>query len=686
MTRIAGIKWISLKTPVLLLAVALIPMAAMGIISLMEMDLASKDVSDSISNLSTTLNRSTLIAASSEADQVQLAIAKSHQYNEFFKHLRAENEMVANYVAANNESGISSKPPGIWIAPLGSNETTLEKRDATIDSLGVPAKILQSILVSEPAIMLCYIGTDDGVLVTWPYNNETLSNTAPFDYRDRPYYADARDEKKTIWTDIYLDKNNQPAITCVTPIFRGAEFFGIAVIGMSLKSLESDLSNMGGRGYPFIINSSGRIVIRPGSKPGNIMDDLFSSDNLSEINNPEIKSLVQKMNRGKAGSSVVGLNEGDGYVAFAPIPSVSWVLGIAYPSEEMSMPARFVDAGVEDVAKGATQGLNDAAQRARDLAILIFATAGILALTLGVLLDRRLNGQIGSLIAAAGRIAKGDFDVNIEIPGELASLGKAFTRMSGELKEYMSRLEGDAEERGGSGKEVAVLRDVKRSLVPGYLPQVDGYDIAALYQPSELNGFDYYDILDIDGKIAFVIADVGGGGVKAAMLAIMSRALMRSSPRQLNPSKAMAELNSQISAYAKGTHLACFYALLNTADHTLEYANAGFNPPFIVDFGGMVDTLGGGGIALGMLNKMDLKQERIPIQHGDVLIMYSNGVTEAENSRNKPFGTERLITIVRNNREQSASEILSAVEGEIRAFLRENSPPADYTLVVLKRS
>jgi sigma-B regulation protein RsbU (phosphoserine phosphatase) len=148
----------------------------------------------------------------------------------------------------------------------------------------------------------------------------------------------------------------------------------------------------------------------------------------------------------------------------------------------------------------------------------------------------------------------------------------------------------------------------------------------------------------------------------------------------------MAELNSQINAYAKGTHLACFYALLNTEDHTLEYANAGFNPPFIVDFGGMVDTLGGGGIALGMLNKVDLKQERIPFQHGDILIMYSNGVTEAENGRNKPFGTERLITIVRSNRDLSASEILRAVEVEFRAFLGDGMPSADYTLVVLKRS
>ena len=75
-----------------------------------------------------------------------------------------------------------------------------------------------------------------------------------------------------------------------------------------------------------------------------------------------------------------------------------------------------------------------------------------------------------------------------------------------------------------------------------------------------------------------------------------------------DPSKAISDLNSQINQHGHGTNLACFYALLDPVNHTLEYVNAGFNPPFIVDPGGMVDTLGGGGIALGMLDKMELQE------------------------------------------------------------------------------
>ena len=102
-----------------------------------------------------------------------------------------------------NES--CTTPPGIWLAPIGSNQTTSMKRSATIRSLCAPARIMHSFLQAEPSLSLSYIGTEDGVLITRPYSNETISNTAPFGYRDMPYYAAVKTKKKTIWTGPYLD-------------------------------------------------------------------------------------------------------------------------------------------------------------------------------------------------------------------------------------------------------------------------------------------------------------------------------------------------------------------------------------------------------------------------------------------------------------------------------------------------
>jgi sigma-B regulation protein RsbU (phosphoserine phosphatase) len=170
------------------------------------------------------------------------------------------------------------------------------------------------------------------------------------------------------------------------------------------------------------------------------------------------------------------------------------------------------------------------------------------------------------------------------------------------------------------------------------------------------------------------------------MLAVASRAIIQSSSRNKDPSKALSEVNLQISERAQGKNLACFYAVLDTVNHTMEFVNAGFNPAFIVDSGGSVDTLGGGGIALGVLDRLDLHPERIPVQQGDVLMVYSDGVTEATNAWRAQQGAERLITVVKENRSLSASEILSVIEKEMRLHIKDHPLKNDSTLVILKRA
>jgi phosphoserine phosphatase RsbU/P len=686
MAKMAGMDGLSLKLLMILVAFALVPMISVGILSISEMNRASLDVQNNISSLSTSLNRSALTVAPNDADQMQLAIAKAGQYDEFFTRIASENELIASYAAMGDQNESCSTPPGIWIAPSTSNRSASGERDATIRSLCAPAKIMQNLLRAEPSLSLSYIGTEDGVLVTWPYSNVTFSNTAPFGYKDMPYYSLAKSEKKTIWTEPYKNSEGRMAITVTTPIYRIDQFIGIAGMDVSLESTLKDLSSMSGRGYPFLLDGAGRIVSRPEAKPDGDLKELFVSDNLSEVENPDAKKLAERMTRGKSGSFVVGLKDSDAYVAFSPIAKVGWSFGIAYPAEEMSLPARFIDAGIKDVAKSATQGLNDATAKATQYALFIFVLTSAAVLLFGILLGRRINGQMASLTDAAERISRGEFDVEVKTTGELGPVGKAINKMAMGFKSYSARLEGEAVQRGGSGKETAFLEGVKRNLVPAAIPETEGYQIMALYHPSEKDGFDLYDVGEADGRVALAMAGVGGDGIQAAMLAIMSRTLIRASSNKLNPAMAIQELNAQINQHARGLNLACFYALLDPVNHTLEYVNAGFNPPFIVDPGGMVDTLGGGGIALGMLDRMELKEERIPIQSGDVIVMYSNGVVEARNEYRKPFGIERLINLIISNRAHSASAILAAVDAELMDYSKDQLVHSDVTLVIVKRS
>ncbi len=683
--KMAGIDGLREKLLLVLIAFALLPMVILGIISLVEMNQASMDVQSNITSLSTSLNRSALAVGQGGADQVQLAVAKSRQYDEFFGRIASENELVADYLTAGSTNE-SCTPAGIWVAPIDSNQTTSEIRDATIRSLCAPARIMQALHSAKSSQYLSYIGTEDGVLAVWPYSNKTLSNTAPFSYKDMPYYTQARQNKKTIWTGPYMDGKGDYAITVTTPIFRNDVFAGIAGMDVSLYPIYSDLSSLKGRGYPFIMDSSGLIIYRPKNKPENDLKDLFVTDNLFESTNPEVRALGKNMKKESFGSSVVGLANGDGYVAFSRIATLGWIVCIAYPAEEMSLPARYIDSGIKDVAMSVTAGLNDASRRIWDYGLIILVLTVFSVLGAGWWMSRRIDGQISSLSDAAARISRGEFNVETKTSGELAVLAVSFNKMAQNLKGYVARQEADAVLRGGSGKEMAFLEGVKRNLVPANVPQEEEYDIQALYWPSEMNSFDLYDITRADDKIAFAMAGVGGDGVQAAMLAIMSRTLIRASPDKLDPAKAISDLNSHINQHGHGTNLACFYALLDPVNHTLEYVNAGFNPPFIVDPGGMVDTLGGGGIALGMLDRMELEKTVIPIQPGDVMVMYSNGVVELENGSKNQFGIERLINLVINNRYRTASEILMIAEKSLLDYSKSKRSSSDITLIIIKRS
>lgn len=689
-----GIDGSKQKILVALVALALLPMTFIGILSLIEMNRAIDDVQNDIISLNTSLNRSALAVGLNDADQVQLAVAKAAQYDQFFMRIADENEIVARYASSSSADEICDTPSGIWISPTSSNETASVKRDATVRSMCSPSRIMQEFHDVESSLSLSYIGTEDGVLVVLPYRNKTLSNAAPFSYKDMPYYSRARQMKRTIWTGPYLNDKGDEQITVTTPFFRNNEFAGIVGMDVSLYSIYSDLSSLKGRGYPFIVDSSGLVIYRPKNKPESDIKDLFASDNLLESADSKVRSLVKSMQKESFGSVVVGLSKGDGYVAFSRIDSLGWFICIAYDAEEMSLPARYIDSGIRDVAKSATAGLADAKNKVSIYIQIIFIITGLSVLVAAWWFNERIEEELKSFKRSMERISRGEFDVELSARGVLGDLWASFDEMARRLRdlrdnaakqgaEQSSRLLAD---KMASDKEIAFLEDVKGVLVPLAMPQVEGYEIRALHWSSKDDSFDLYDALEADGKVAFAMASVGGDGVQAAILAIMSRTLIRANPDKLDPAMAIGGLNSQISQYEHGTNLAAFYAILDPISHTIEYVNAGFNPPFIVDLGGMVDTLGGGGVALGMLDNVNLETTLIPIQPGDVMVMYSNGVVEAKDADDLSFGIGRLINLVIANRDRPASEILLAVEKDLLGHSESETVTSDVSLIILKRT
>jgi sigma-B regulation protein RsbU (phosphoserine phosphatase) len=209
--------------------------------------------------------------------------------------------------------------------------------------------------------------------------------------------------------------------------------------------------------------------------------------------------------------------------------------------------------------------------------------------------------------------------------------------------------------------------------------------------PARETSGDFYDFIPLaNGNWGIVIADVTDKGLGAAVFMALTSTLIRTYAAQYQtlPAFAMASVNERILSDTRGSmFITAFYGVLEPETGRLRYVNAGHNPPFVLSTqkGKPVDRLYRTGMALGILKEASWQQKIIKLIPGDVLMLYTDGVTEAQNRLGEMFGEKRLLEVIRPLIGRSATEIQDAVVGEVRRFTENSAYQDDITLVVLAR-
>ena len=236
--------------------------------------------------------------------------------------------------------------------------------------------------------------------------------------------------------------------------------------------------------------------------------------------------------------------------------------------------------------------------------------------------------------------------------------------------------------------ELRIARDIQMSFLPDRLPEIPSLELAALSLPAKEVGGDFYDAIPLSGnRTAFVIADVAGKGVPAALFMALSRTVLRANaqvPRSAR--EAVSEANTLIAEDAKsGMFVTLFYAVVDPAEKTLAYVNAGHNPPLLFrSGGGRPVKLKGTGIIIGVMPDAEYREETIRLESGDLLLLYTDGVTEAINSAEEQFGEERLIETVMRSRDLPPAEIVGRVRDAVMQFSGDEPQFDDQTLMVIR--
>jgi len=243
-------------------------------------------------------------------------------------------------------------------------------------------------------------------------------------------------------------------------------------------------------------------------------------------------------------------------------------------------------------------------------------------------------------------------------------------------------------ERQHLERELQQARQIQQRLLPRQLPEVPGVELAACVLPSQEVGGDYYDVLrEPDGSLRLAIADVAGKGMAAALLmANLQACLHVLVPLESTLEQSTAQINRVVCENTEADRFITFFqARYLPSTRQLVYVNAGHNPPLLLHASGHAKRLSHGGLLLGVLPDARYEAERLSLAPGDLLVLFTDGVTEAMGPGDEPFGEDRLLACLLAHRHASAQAIVEAVRQAVEQFTgRPANSDDDFTLVVLK--
>jgi len=237
-------------------------------------------------------------------------------------------------------------------------------------------------------------------------------------------------------------------------------------------------------------------------------------------------------------------------------------------------------------------------------------------------------------------------------------------------------------------KELALARNIQKSLLPDRPPVVPGYEIAVLNEPCFEVGGDYYDFLALGPHtLLLVIADVEGKGVSSALVMSNLQATLRALVMHLHSLEVLAtSLNEMIFNDTKSEkYLSCFLGLVDTRRGGIHYINAGHVPPILIRANGKaVQDLEEGGTVVGLFPNADYTRGATELKPGDVLMLCTDGILEACNKKEEEFGRERLVECIQRNQKKTAQGIVDAVLADVDTFSAGSKYTDDKVLMIMK--
>lgn len=548
-----------------------------------------------------------------------------------------------------------------------------------------------------------YFRRGEGGLVYDPEEN--------FQYLHRDWYQISWEMETVEWTEPYYDgMTNTLMASCSAPFYETTggvrRLSGVAVSDISLEWLTKLVGSIKvlKSGYAFLISRNGTIVTHPASEL--IMNETIFS--LAEVRkDPALRNLGRKMVKG--GSGFIDYTNIQGvkcWLYYAPIPSAGWTLAVVFPEAELF-----------------------AQIKALSLTSVLMGLAGIFMLAVVVtLIARSITTPLNLLAKATSEIAGGNFDVELPavraqdevgtittafqviqsslnddrstpeselVPlrsqNEVDTLTHAFQVMQNSLKDHIRQLTETTAAKERIESELNIAHNIQMGLLHKTFPPFPDrqeLDLFALMQPAKEVGGDFYDFFFVDDThLCFVIADVSGKGVPAALFMAMSMTVINATARYgLPPEEVLFKVNNELARENDSCmFVTTFFGILDIESGELIYANGGHNQPLHLRRDGTVEWLPTpGSLIVGVIEDAPYQRQHLQLEPGDSLFLYTDGVTEAMNTELDLFSEKRLEQGLACLHGSSIKGVVDAMMVNISNFTDTAPQSDDITMMVIQ--
>jgi len=490
------------------------------------------------------------------------------------------------------------------------------------------------------------------------------------------WYQIPKELKRPQWTEPYFDEGggNIVMATYSVPFYKKVggkrEFMGIVTADVSLTWLQDVVSSIKvlQTGYGFLISRNGTVVTHP-------LKDLIMNETIFSVaearEDKDLREIGRKMIRGESGFIPFRSidSEKNCLMYYTPLPSTGWSLAVLFPQDEFT-------ADIDRLSR----------------IVIVLGVIGLLLLSLAVtLIARSITRPLKAMARATEEIATGNLD--IELPAlqskdEVGRLTDSFNHMKTSLKQYIKELTETTAAKERIESELKVAHDIQMGLLPKCFPERKEFDIYAILEPAREVGGDLYDFSLLgEDRLFFLVGDVSGKGVPAALFMAVAKTLLnRLAEKCTDPSLALAQVNRELCRENESSmFVTLFCGLLNFKTGDLLFSNAGHNPPLMIRSGQKPEWLKvPEGFVLGGMEDAVYRTERISLDPGDRILLYTDGVTEAMNREKAFYSEKRLMSAVERGKSASVEALIQEVLRSVKEFTEGEALSDDVTLLALQ--